>query len=132
MDKKNLLIGVLEVFEENERLTRLIAKMAKEKNGEFGDLEETGRKALFDEAKSYSLEMDCTFPVWKRDGEQLAFPEWLDTLTWDAFYTRSCKELLNHPLKEVIRYFIVELEGVYQKKLAKLKEGEKPQKGRGQ
>ena len=123
MDKKKLLMEVLGVFDENEKLTKevaeLNAELTKKQDNCLTDLAIAGRKVLFDRVKSYSLEGDWLFKV-KVDGKLLTCFEWLDTLTWEAFSVSYCKELANHSLKEVIGYFMEELEDVYKAKLDKI------------
>lgn len=114
MDKRELMLEVLGVFDENEKLAR--------ENGEtaFGDLDNAGRKLLFERVKSYSLEY--LYNV-EKDGRILTFFQWLETLDWEIFSPSLCKDLNNHSLHEVVYdYFMDELKEVYSAKLTRLEE----------
>lgn len=124
MDKRKLMLEVLGVFDENEKLSKendeLKVKLVEKKKDEtvFDDLEVAGRKSLFEKAKSYSL--DYRYGV-EKDGKVLTFFEWLETLDWEIFSLSCCKELNNHSLHEIVYYyFIDELQEVYNTKIIKL------------
>ena len=121
MDKRKLMLEVLGVFDENEKLAKendeLKVQIAEKKKAEnvFEDLQTAGRKLLFERVKSYSL--DYRYDV-KKDGKILTFFEWLETLDWEIFLSSCCKDLNNHSLHEVVYdYFMDELQEVYNKKL---------------
>lgn len=121
MDKRELMLEVLGVFDENEKLARENAEL-KKKKGEtaFGDLDNAGRKLLFERVKSYSLEY--LYNV-EKDGRILTFFQWLETLDWEIFSPSLCKDLNNHSLHEVVYdYFMDELKEVYSAKLTRLEE----------
>lgn len=121
MDKRELMLEVLGVFDENEKLARENAEL-KKKKGEtaFGDLDNAGRKLLFERVKSYSLEY--LYNV-EKDGRILTFFQWLETLDWEIFSPSLFKDLNNHSLHEVVYdYFMDELQEVYSAKLARLEE----------
>lgn len=124
MDKRKLMLEVLGVFDENEKLTKendeLKVQLAKKKKEEntFDDLQAAGRKLLFEKAQSYSI--NYRYNV-KKDGKILTFFEWLETLDWEIFSPSYCKELNNHSLHEIVYdYFIDELQEVYESKLDKI------------
>lgn len=114
MDKRELMLEVLGVFDENEKLAREKGETA------FGDLDNAGRKLLFERVKSYSLEY--LYNV-EKDGRILTFFQWLETLDWEIFSPSLCKDLNNHSLHEVVYdYFMDELKEVYSAKLTRLEE----------
>ncbi len=126
MDKRKLMLEVLGVFDENEKLAKendeLKVQLAEKKKVEtaFDDLQVAGRKLLFERVKSYSL--DYRYDI-QKDGKPLTFFEWLETLDWEIFSPSYCKELNNHSLHEVVYdYFMDELQEVYNAKLTKLEE----------
>lgn len=121
MDKRKLMLEVLGVFDENEKLTKenaeLVVQLTEKKKAEnvFEDLQVAGRKLLFEKVKSYSL--DYRYDI-EKDGKILTFFEWLETLDWEIFSPSYCKDLNNHSLHEVVYdYFMDELQEVYEKKL---------------
>lgn len=119
MDKKKLIGEILDLADKVEALERENAelKKKKEKDVNFEDLENAGRAKLFEYVKSYSI--DYSYDV-QKGGKLLTFFEWLDTLDMGIFSTSYCKGLNNHSVKELVGYFMDELEAVYNAKLDKI------------
>ena len=129
MDKKKLMLEVMGICEQNEALEKEVAslreQLAEKKKVEnaFDDLNNAGRKLLFERVKSYSI--DYRYEI-DKGGKLLTFFEWLETLDWEIFSPSYCKDLNNHSLHEVIYdYFMDELQEVYNAKLTKLEQIDK-------
>lgn len=116
MDKKELIGEIIDLVDKVEELERENEelKKPKEKDLSFEDLENAGRKKLFEYVKSYSLYY--SYDV-KKGEKLLTFYEWLDTLDMGIFSMINCKALNNHSTKELVMYFENELNDVYNERI---------------
>ena len=119
MDKKKLIGEIIDLVDKVEELERENEelKKTKEKDLSFVDLENAGRKKLFEYVKSYCLYY--SYDV-KKGEKLLTFYEWLDTLDIGIFSMINFKALNNHSAKELVMYFENELNDVYNEKLGKI------------
>lgn len=122
MDKKKLINEIIDLVDKVDELERENAELKKEKAKKevsFEDLEIAGKKKLFEYVKSYSL--DYSYSV-EKGGKLITLFEWLDTLDMGIFSSSYCKDLNNHSMKELVGYFIDELDEIYNAKLDKIKQ----------